>query len=85
MPLYWYMLSQKFLDYASNCGSRSVLPKINQKELGEIPVPIMTSNEQKEVVKILDKLIEEEKVFVIYCKKNRFVIQYEKNGGVKYL
>lgn len=59
--LYWYMLSQKFLDYASNCGSRSVLPKINQKELGKIPVPVVTREEQKEVVKIIDKLIEAEK------------------------
>lgn len=59
--LYWYMLSQKFVDYASNCGSRSVLPKINQKELGKIPVPVVGREEQKEIVKIIDKLIEAEK------------------------
>lgn len=58
--LYWYMLSQKFLDYASNCGSRSVLPKINQKELSKIPVPVVSIEEQKEIVKIIDKLIESE-------------------------
>lgn len=58
--LYYYMLSDTFVDCASNSGSRSVLPKINQKELGKIKVPVCNINEQKEIVRILDKLLEEE-------------------------
>lgn len=58
--LYYYMLSDTFIDFASNSGSRSVLPKINQKELGKINVPVCSINEQKEIVRILDKLLEEE-------------------------
>ena len=54
------MLSDTFIDFASNSGSRSVLPKINQKELGKINVPVCSINEQKEIVRILDKLLEEE-------------------------
>ncbi|WP_294156188.1 restriction endonuclease subunit S [uncultured Clostridium sp.] len=58
--LYYYMLSDTFVNFASNSGSRSVLPKINQKELGKIIVPVCSINEQKEIVRILDKLLEEE-------------------------
>ena len=58
--LYYYMLSDTFIDFASNSGSRSVLPKINQKELGKINVPVCSINEQKEIVRILDSLLEEE-------------------------
>lgn len=58
--LYYYMLSDRFVYYASNSGSRSVLPKINQKELGKINVPVCSIYEQKEIVRILDKLLGEE-------------------------
>lgn len=58
--LYYYMLSDTFVDYASNAGSRSVLPKINQKELGRIVVPVCSMEEQKEIVRILDRLLEDE-------------------------
>ena len=58
--LYYYMLSSTFVDCASNAGSRSVLPKINQKELGKIKVPICCQEEQIEIVRILDKFLEEE-------------------------
>ena len=34
--LWYYMLSEEFLEQASTAGSRSVLPKINQKELSAL-------------------------------------------------
>ena len=57
----WYqMLSNEFLDKASNSGSRSVLPKINQKELSIIPMRICSLPEQQEIVRILDTVLEKE-------------------------
>ena len=57
----WYqMLSNEFLDKASNSGSRSVLPKINQKELSVIPMQICSLPEQVEIVRILDIIMEKE-------------------------
>ena len=57
----WYqMLSNEFLDKASNSGSRSVLPKINQKELSIIPMRICSLPEQQEIVRILDSVLEKE-------------------------
>ena len=58
--LWYYMLSDEFLEQASSAGSRSVLPKINQKELSELIVRIPTLPEQKEIVPILDSLFEKE-------------------------
>lgn len=55
--LWYYMLSDEFLEQASSAGSRSVLPKINQKELSKLIVKIPEIEEQKEVVKILDKVL----------------------------
>ena len=55
--LLYYMLSDMFLEQASSAGSRSVLPKINQKELSAIKVRITSDEEQKEVVRILDYLL----------------------------
>ena len=51
------MLSQIFLDYATTAGSRTVLPKINQKELNRIPVICPPLAEQKQIVRILDSLL----------------------------
>ncbi len=58
--LWYYMLSEEFLEQASTAGSRSVLPKINQKELSALKVPITSLPEQREIVRILDKLFEQE-------------------------
>jgi len=55
--LLYYMLSDEFLVRASSAGSRSVLPKINQKELSAIKVRITSLEEQNEVVKILDRIL----------------------------
>ena len=55
--LLYYMLSDAFLEQASSAGSRSVLPKINQKELSAIKVPVTTGDEQAEVVRVLDNVL----------------------------
>ena len=45
-----YMLSDRFTGWASNSDSRTVLPKINKKDLYSIPVPVPLSlSEQKAI------------------------------------
>ena len=59
--LWYFMLSENFLEQASSAGSRSVLPKINQKELSALTVTIPDSiEEQKEIAKIIDSLFAKE-------------------------
>lgn len=58
--LWYYMLSDYFVMLASSAGSRSVLPKINQKELGELPTIVPSFHEQNEIVRILDNILENE-------------------------
>lgn len=58
--LWYYMLSDEFLDQASNAGSRSVLPKINQKELSKVRIRMTSLEEQQVIVEILDKVFERE-------------------------
>lgn len=59
--LWYYMLSEEFLEQASTAGSRSVLPKINQKELSALTVVLPTlSDEPTEIVRILDDLLAKE-------------------------
>jgi type I restriction enzyme S subunit len=58
--LWYYMLSDEFLGQASNSGSRSVLPKINQKELSKVMVQITSPDEQQAVVEILDDVLRKE-------------------------
>ena len=58
--LWYYMLSDEFLNQASNAGSRTVLPKINQKELAKISVSLPPLPEQQEIVRILDNLLAKE-------------------------
>ncbi len=59
--LWYYMLSDEFLRQASNAGSRSVLPKINQKELSKIIVHMTSPEEQQAVVLVLDRIFEKER------------------------
>jgi type I restriction enzyme S subunit len=54
--LYYYMLSQEFLKFATTAGERSVLPKINQKSMEVIPVPVPSSQEQTEIVRRVENL-----------------------------
>lgn len=59
--LWYYMLSEEFLEQASSAGSRSVLPKINQKELSALQVTMPEDiAEQAEIVRILDDLLAKE-------------------------
>ena len=54
--LFRWMLSHHFTDWASNAESRSVLPKINQKDLKIIPVPTPPFEEQTEIVSRVEQL-----------------------------
>lgn len=58
--LFYFMLSNQFLEQATTAGSRSVLPKINQKELSNLNVVLPSIDEQKEIVRILDNFFEKE-------------------------
>lgn len=55
--IYYYMLSDTFLNQASSAGSRSVLPKINQKELGIVAFPVCSHKEQEQIVEILESYL----------------------------
>ena len=57
--LFYYMLSSVFLSYATTAGERSVLPKINQKSLNIIPVPVPSLKEQTEIVKRVETLFKQ--------------------------
>lgn len=55
--IFYYMLSDTFLNQASSAGSRSVLPKINQKELGIIGFPLCSSEEQTKIVEVIESYL----------------------------
>ena len=58
--MWYYLLSDEFLEQASNAGSRSVLPKINQKELSKVMVRITSLEEQQAIAIILDDIFKNE-------------------------
>ncbi|MED4942723.1 restriction endonuclease subunit S [Heyndrickxia coagulans] len=66
--LFWYMLSPFFVEKASTAGSRSVLPKINKKELGNIPIPVPPKETQKKIVRIIESALSREKQTIGYLE-----------------
>jgi type I restriction enzyme S subunit len=50
----YYMLTNYFVSKASNTESRTVLPKINQKGLNEIPFPLCSYEEQNRIVQEIE-------------------------------
>ena len=71
--LYYYMLSSEFLSFATTAGERIVLPKINQKSLNIIPVPVPSLKEQEEIAKrvqtLFDILDDVERRYNTLCEK----------------
>ncbi len=61
--LHLYMLSESFVHWTSQKQGRVVLPKINQKALNEIPVPIPSQLEQDEIVRRVDSLLNSASAF----------------------
>lgn len=58
--LWYYMLSNEFLEQVLSMGSRSVLPKINQKELSTLTIKMPSLIEQQVISKILDDIFAKE-------------------------
>jgi type I restriction enzyme S subunit len=56
--LHKWLISQQFTLFASSKQGRTVLPKINQKALNEIPVPIPPAKEQQEIVRRVEVLFD---------------------------
>ncbi|ELA8077881.1 restriction endonuclease subunit S [Vibrio alginolyticus] len=54
--LLYVMLSDLFVYWTSQQQGRVVLPKINQKALNEIPVPVPPNEEQNEIARIVGEL-----------------------------
>lgn len=54
--LFYYMLSDTFLGFVDSSGTRTLLPKINQKELARISVPVPPESEQQEIVRRVEAL-----------------------------
>lgn len=67
--LWYYMLSNKFLLQALSGKSRTVLPKINQKELAQIKVLVPPPDEQIVIVEKLDRIFMNE-------QKNYKIVRY---------
>lgn len=58
--LWYYILSDEFLAQTFDAGSRTVLPKINQRGLSAIQVPVPTLPEQHEIACRLDDIFASE-------------------------
>ena len=54
--LHKWMISAKFTGFASSKQGRTVLPKINQAALNDIPVPVPPRREQREIVRRVEVL-----------------------------
>ena len=52
--LKWWMLTPEFTRRAAGQQARTILPKINKKALGLLPVPVVSRSEQERIVGILE-------------------------------
>jgi type I restriction enzyme, S subunit len=53
--LHYYMLTREFVrQVGAAAGSRTVLPKTNQKQMADVPVPVAPLAEQRRIVDTLD-------------------------------
>jgi len=52
--LKWWMLTREFTRRAAGEQARTVLPKINRRALGQLPVPVPPFAEQRRIVDILE-------------------------------
>jgi len=52
--LKWWMLTREFTRQAAGQQARTVLPKINARALGLLPVPVAPQEEQRRIVGILE-------------------------------
>jgi type I restriction enzyme S subunit len=56
--LHYYILSQQFVSaVTAAAGSRTVLPKTNQEQLSEVPVPVAPAFEQNRIAAALDSYL----------------------------
>lgn len=76
--LFYLMLSKYFVDKASNSGSRTILPKINQNELGIIPVPICSLKEQQEIIDYL-----EQRLSILYELEQTITTALQQAGALR--
>ena len=52
--LKWWMLTREFTRQAAGQQARTILPKINKRALGLLPVPVAPPDEQRRIVDILE-------------------------------
>lgn len=78
--LWYFVLSPVFVEAASNAGSRTVLPKINQKELRALPAMIPDAVEQHEIARVLDVATERLQASVDAVDQAKTLLMQMKNA-----
>ncbi|MZQ99459.1 MAG: hypothetical protein GT601_17470 [Acidaminobacter sp.] len=77
--LWYFMLSEEFVVQASSAGSRSVLPKINQKELSQVKVKVPEMDEQIKIVELLECILYEDESALELCNVLDTIEKMKKN------